>query len=167
MIDLGTSTIKDMVNEMGDRGDPPTQTVYKRTRKRKNRRTKSKATVESDNPDSNDEKLTKATGGKGVKSSSKPVPHSSQTELKTIIKDSILLMPERVKSGQTEFNERHRAKVSGAMDIQQSNMSSDPNATVNFGASQVSTQLSEHLQRTQTSSSSAIAMTDQSSMVTL
>ncbi len=37
MIDFGTYTVKDMLNKMADRGesDPPTQTIYKRTRKRK------------------------------------------------------------------------------------------------------------------------------------
>ncbi len=75
-------------------------------------------------------------------------------------------MPERVKSRQTEFDERHCAKLSGATDIQQANMSSDPNTTVNFGASQVSTQLYEHLQRAQTSLSTAIGQKDLSSMVT-
>ncbi len=75
-------------------------------------------------------------------------------------------MPERVESGQTEFDECHQAKVSGTTDIQQINMSSDPNTTMNFSASQLSTQLSEHLQRSQTSSITAIASTYQSSMVT-
>ncbi len=34
-------------------------------------------------------------------------------EMKTISTDSSLLMPERVDSGQTEFEVRHRAKLSG------------------------------------------------------
>ncbi len=75
-------------------------------------------------------------------------------------------MPEIGESGQTEFDEHHQAKVSGATDIQQTNMNSDPNTTLNFGASQVSTQLTKHLQKAQTSSSTAIVPTYQSSMVT-
>ncbi len=56
--------------------------------------------------------------------------------------------------------------MSGATDIQQANVNSDLNATVNFGASQVSTQLSEHLHRAQASSYPANALTYLSSMVT-
>ncbi len=89
----------------------------------------------------------------------------AQTGLKTIITDSTLLMPERVESGQTEFVERHVAKVSHATDIHQSSVSSDPNATVNLGRSQESTQLSEHLLRTQASLSTATVPKELSSMV--
>ncbi len=74
-------------------------------------------------------------------------------------------MPEIVDSSQTEFDERHWAKVGGATDILQASVSSDPNATVNFGVSQVSTQLSEYLQQVQVSSFAANALTE-SSMVT-
>ncbi len=52
------------------------------------------------------------------------------------------------------------------MDIQQASVRSDPKATVNLGASQVLTQLSEHLQRAQTLSSNANALPDQSSIET-
>ncbi len=55
--------------------------------------------------------------------------------------------------------------MGGATDIQQASVSSDPNTTVNLSASQVSTQLSEYLQRAHTSSSTANAPTDQSSIV--
>ncbi len=60
-------------------------------------------------------------------------------------------MPEIVESGQTEFDERHEAEVRGMTDILQARVSSDPKATVNFGVSQVSIQLSKHLQQVQAS----------------
>ncbi len=50
-------------------------------------------------------------------------------------------MPEIVESGQTEFDERHRPKIGGATDILQASVSIDPNTTVNFSVSQVSTGL--------------------------
>ncbi len=93
----------------------------------------------------NDEHLSKPVGGKGVKSSSKPALQSAQIGLKTIVTDITLLMSEKDENGQIKFDESHQAKVSGATDIQQSSMSSDPNDTVNFSTNQVSTQLSEHL----------------------
>ncbi len=49
-----------------------------------------------------------------------------------MVTDSKLLMPEIVESGQTEFDECHFAKLSGAMDIQQSSVSSSPDATNSF-----------------------------------
>ncbi len=58
------------------------------------------------------------------------------------------------------------AKIGRAMDIQQAKISSDPKATLNFGVKQVSTQLSEHLQNAQPSSSDAIAPTELSSRIT-
>ncbi len=79
-------------------------------------------------------------------------------ELKSIKSDNSLMMPERVDSRQTAFDEHHHAKISGAMDIQQSSIS--PDATLKFGLNQVPTQLSEHLQLTKISS------TDQISRVT-
>ncbi len=45
----------------------------------------------------------------GVKSSSKKGSQSSDTELKTIQMDSSLLRPEKVESGQVEFDACHRA----------------------------------------------------------
>ncbi len=75
-------------------------------------------------------------------------------------------MPEIVESGQTEFDEHHQAKVGSATDILQASVSRDPNATVNFGVSQVSTQLFEHLQQVQAPLSAANAPTERSSMVT-
>ncbi len=72
-------------------------------------------------------------------------------EAKTISDDSNLLMPERVESGQAEFDERRRAKLSGATEIQQSMVTSSPDATTKFGLTQVLTQLSEHLEKTKTS----------------
>ncbi len=67
----------------------------------------SKATVDSDNTESDDEKETKSAGGKGAKSSLKLVNQLTQTELKAIVTDRSLLMPERVGSGQIEFDECH------------------------------------------------------------
>ncbi len=69
MIDLGTYTINDMVKEMADKGEshPPTQTVSKRTRNRKSHQPKSKATVGSDDYDSNDDKAIKASSSKDSK----------------------------------------------------------------------------------------------------
>ncbi len=81
-------------------------------------------------------------------------------ELKSIVSDSTLLMPGIVESGQTEYDECHHAKISGAKEIQQSSVSSSPDATVKFGLIQVLTQLLEHLEQTKSSS------TDQSSWVT-
>ncbi len=60
-------------------------------------------------------------------------------EAKTISDDSNLLMPERVESGQAEFDERRRAKLSGATEIQQSMVTSSPDATTKFGLTQVPT----------------------------
>ncbi len=71
---------------------------------------------------------------------------SSETELKMISMDRSFLMGERDKSGQAEFDECHRAKVSGATDKLQASVSSNPNATVNFGVEQVPTQWSVHAQ---------------------
>ncbi len=71
--------------------------------------------------------------GAGVKSSAKPKPQSSAKEMKSIKSDSSLLMPERVESGQTEFDEWDQAKISGTTDIQQSIVSSSPDTTVSLG----------------------------------
>ncbi len=104
--------------------------------------------------------LTKSAGGAGVKRSSKPKLQSFVKEMKSIKSDSSLLMSERVESRQTEFDEQHRAKISGATDIWQSMFTSSPDATVKLMISKVLTQLSEHLQLTKSS------LTDQSSRVT-
>ncbi len=103
--------------------------------------------MESESSDSADEQDIKSEGGKGVKSSSKPRSRSSETEMKTISSDSSLLMPERVDSCQTEFDVHHRDKLSGVMDIQQFMVASRPDATTKFGLTQVSTQLSKHLEQ--------------------
>ncbi len=90
----------------GDEGPtPPKTTKAKKSRNRKERHAKSKAFVESDSTDSADDKPTKSTGATGVKSSLKPKPQFSVTELKSIKSDSSLLMPERVERGQTEVDE--------------------------------------------------------------
>ncbi len=67
MYDLGTYTIKDMIREMADRGesDLPTQTVFKSKRNRNICCAKSKATVDSDNAESD---YNKSARGKGVES---------------------------------------------------------------------------------------------------
>ncbi len=49
---------------------------------------------------------------------------------------------------QTEYDERHIAKVTGARDILQSEVQSDPNATTKFGEEQVETHLSLHKRAT-------------------
>ncbi len=60
-------------------------------------------------------------------------------------------MPKRVDSGQKEFDECHRAKISGVINIQQSMVRSSPDAKTKFGLYQVSTQLSQHLEPTKAS----------------
>ncbi len=55
-------------------------------------------------------------------------------------------MPEIMTSGQTEHNERHRAKLMGVKDIQQTYFSSSPDATTKFGLQKVQTQLVEYIQ---------------------
>ncbi len=71
-----------------------------------------------------------------------------------------------LESGQTEFDERHRAKVSGSTDILQASVSSDQNATVKFGVEQVLTQWSVHAKTAQASSSAAEALNVESSVRT-
>ncbi len=153
MISLGTQTIKEMLKASAEKQEstPKTSAKQKKSRARKARRQKSKATGESDSSDSAEEQTTKTTGSKGAKTSSKPRSRSSETVTKTISTNSSLLMPERVESGQTEFDVRHRATLSGVTDIQQSMVTSSPDATTKFGLSQVSTQLSKHLEQTKTS----------------
>ncbi len=107
--------------------------------------------MESESSDSADKRATKSAGDKRVKSSSKPSSRSSEMETKTISTNSCLLMPEIVDSGQKEFNERHRAKLSGATDIQKSMVSSSHDDTMKFGLTQVSRQLSQHLEQTKAS----------------
>ncbi len=53
-------------------------------------------------------------------------------ETKNLSTDSSLLMPERVDSGQKEFDVRHQAKLSGVKDIQQSMVTSSIDATTMF-----------------------------------
>ncbi len=104
--------------------------------------------MESDNSESNDnDHYQKSQNKVGVKSSKGS--QSSDMELKTIQMDCSLLMPERVESGQVEFDECYLAKLSGAIDIQQSSVRSDPNTMKNFGAGQVSTQWSEYVKNVQ------------------
>ncbi len=107
--------------------------------------------VESESSDSADEPSTKSTGGKGTKLCLKPRSRSSEMVMKTISTDGSLLMPERVDGGQTEFDVCHRARLSGISDIQQSMDASSHDATMKFGLTQVSTQLSKHLEQTKAS----------------
>ncbi len=109
--------------------------------------------MSSDSDSNNDDYSSKLHGRRGVKSSSKP--QSFETKLKTISMDRSLLMGERVESGQAEFDEHHQAKVSGATDILQASVSSNPNATVNFSVEQIPTQWSVHAEDAQASSSDA------------
>ncbi len=67
-------------------------------------------------------------------------------ELKTILTDSVLLMPEIATSGQTEHNERHRAKISGVKDIRQTDVSSSPDVTTKFRETQIKTQMSQYME---------------------
>ncbi len=68
-------------------------------------------------------------------------------ETKIISKDPSLLIPQIIKSGQVEADERHHAKLSGVRDLQQSMIISSPNATTNFGQTEVQTQLSAYLEK--------------------
>ncbi len=95
MISLGTYSIKDMLNKdatSGEDSQPSKQTASTtKGRKRNN---------QSDTND--DENSQKLKDGARVKSSSnkKQGSQSSEMELKTILTDCSLLMPERVESGQ-------------------------------------------------------------------
>ncbi len=54
-----------------------------------------------------------------------------------------------------KFDEHHRAKLSGAMNIQQSLVTSSPDATTKFGQNQLQTGLSAYLEKDQTIASGA------------
>ncbi len=125
---------------------PPTQAKTKITRNRRRRGAKSKAAIESESSDSTEEHTSKAVARQGLKSSLKARPQSSEKDLKTIVTDSSLLMPEIVASGQTEHDEHHQAKLSGVRDIIQADVSSSPDATMNFWAEKIRTQLTEYIQ---------------------
>ncbi len=113
MKSLDTNTIKEMNTAFAAKAKTKLETAKrKKSRTRRSRRIKSRELVESDSD--YDEKSTKM-----VKPTVK--------ETKTISKDTSLLIPEIVDSGQVEFDERHRAKLSGAMDIQQSMVTSSLN----------------------------------------
>ncbi len=75
--------------------------------------------------------------------------------MKTISKVTSLLIPEIVDSDQVEFVEHHRAKLSGAMDIQQSMVTSSLNATTKFGQNQLQKQLYAYLEKALTLASGA------------
>lgn len=79
-----------------------------------------------------------------IKNSTKKGSQSSDMATKTIQQDSSLLMPERVESGQVEYDACNHAKLNGAIHIQHSLVTSDPNTTNNIGRSHIPTQSSEH-----------------------
>ncbi len=136
---ISTETIKEMLKASAEKQEstPKTSAKQKKIRARKARHQISKVTMESVSSDSAEEQSTKPTGGKGAKTSLKPRSRSSETATKTISTDSSLLMPERVESGQTEFDVRHRAKLSSVTDIQQSMVASSPDTMMKFGLTQV------------------------------
>ncbi len=153
MKNFDTQTIKEMLKDLAEKKEstPKVADKQKKIRPWKAQHHKSKTTVESESSDSADKRATKSAGDKRVKSSSKPSSRSSEMETKTISTNSCLLMPEIVDSGQKEFNEHHRAKLSGATDIKKSMVSSSHDDTMKFGLTQVSRQLSEHLEQTKAS----------------
>ncbi len=150
---LGTQTIKIMLKASATKQESTSKVLdmQKKSRAQKVLSQKSKAIVESESSDLADKHATKAVGGKGVQSSSKPRSRSSVMETKTISTDHSLLMPERVDSGQTEFDVHHQAKPSGVKDILQSTIASSPGAMMKFVLTQVLTQLSQHLEQTKAS----------------
>ncbi len=141
MKSLDTNTIKEMNTALAAKAKTKPETAKtKKSRTWRSRRIKSRELVESDSD--SDEKSTKT-----VKPTVK--------EMKTISKDTSLLISEIVDSGQVEFDERHRAKLSGATDIQQSMVTSSPDAMTKFGQNQLQTRLSEYLEKAQTLASGA------------
>ncbi len=99
-----------------------------------------KARQAGESDSDSDEKDTMSEGGKDDKSTSKPVAKSTVT-------DTCLLIPEIVESSQVEFDDHHRAKLGGVMEIQQSIVVGQHDATDKFGQTQVQTQLSAYLEK--------------------
>ncbi len=136
MKSLDTNTIKEMNIALAAKAKTKAETTKaKKSRNRRSPCIKFQELVESDS-DSDD---------KSAKTFKPTVK-----ETKTTLKDPSLLKPELVKNGQVEFDERHRAKLSGVMDIQQSMVTSSPNATTMFGQTKKQTQLSAHLEKAKT-----------------
>ncbi len=136
MKSLDTNTIKEMnIALVVKLKTKPKTAKTKKNRTLRSGRIKSRELVESDSD--SEEKTTKT-----VKPTVK--------ETKTISKDTSLLIPEIVDSGQVEFDERHRAKLSGATDGQQSTVTSSPDATTKFGQNQLQTWLSAYVEKAQT-----------------
>ncbi len=136
MNSLDTNTIKEMNIALAEKAKTKAETAKaKKSRNRRSRRIKSRELVESDSDSDND-------SAKMVKPTVK--------ETKTISKDTSLLLPEIINSGQVEFDERHRAKLSSATDIQQSLVIGSPKAMTKFGQTKVQTQLSTYLDKAQT-----------------
>ncbi len=132
---LGTNTIKEMNTALA--ANAKTKAEPAKTKKVKTLRScriKSRELVESDS-DSNDDSAIKAI--------------QAVQKTKTISKDKSLLVPETL-SGQVEYDARHHAKLSGVTDIQQSIVTSSPDAMTKFGQTQVQTKLSEYLEKVQT-----------------
>ncbi len=91
MTKLGAQTIKEMNSILADKRDvKPSKSAIKRRKSRNHRKHKSAANIESDSISSDDVTSIRS---RGVKPS-KPRDPSSDTEMKTISKDSSLLKPE-------------------------------------------------------------------------
>ncbi len=132
---LGTNTIKEMNTALAAKVKTKVEpTKAKKGNTRKSRRIKSQELVESDSDSNNNSAIT---------------AKQAVQKMKTISKDKSLLVPETL-SGQVEHDASHRAKLSGAMDIQQSLVTGSPDTMTKFGQTQVQTKLSEHLKKVQT-----------------
>ncbi len=141
MKSLDTNTIKETNTALAAKvNTKPTAAKTKKGRTRRSRRIKSRELVES-HSDSDEQSTKKA--------------KSIDMETKTISKDPSLLVPQIIKSGQVEADERHQAKLSGVRDIQQSMVTGSPNASTKFGQTQVKTQLFAYLEKTKAKAAGA------------
>ncbi len=68
--------------------------------------------------------------------------------MKTIVKDRYLLTEEKIEDAQAEHDARHHAKLGGTREIQQTEVSSNPNAKKNFGKEQVQPHFTSHQKAT-------------------
>ncbi len=129
MKSFDTNTIKEMNTALvANAKTKPETAKTKKSRTRRSRRIKARELVESDSD--SDEKSTET-----VKPTVK--------ETNKVSKDSCLLIPEIVVSGQVEFDEHHQAKLSGA------------DTMTKFGQNQLQTWLSAYLAKAQTIASGA------------
>ncbi len=141
MKSLNADTIKGMNIVLAAKVNAkPTAAKMKKGRTQRSRHINSPELVESDSD--SDEQSTKK-------------DKSIDTETKTISKDPSFLIPEIIESGQVEADVRHRDKLSGLKDIQQSMVTSSPNVMTMFGQTEVQTQLSAYLEKTQAKSAEA------------